>query len=232
MTTIYLIRHGQASFGQQNYDQLSNKGERQAQILGQALKQVINQPTYAIAGSLQRHQQTANIALSECFPNIALKTNAGWNEFNHQQVIAKYDPRFEQAEAIKQELALAANPKAYMAEIFHAAVSRWTSGEYDHDYDEPWPMFKQRIDQALQQLCKDLIEQKTKQALVFTSGGVISTVLGQLLELSLHKTFELNWAINNASITALGLSNGHLKLLSLNEHYFLKAENADLVTWV
>ena len=34
MTTIYLIRHGQASFGQQNYDQLSNKGERQAQLLG------------------------------------------------------------------------------------------------------------------------------------------------------------------------------------------------------
>lgn len=232
MTTIYLIRHGQASFGQQNYDQLSNKGEVQAQILGQALNKIINQAPYVISGAMHRHQQTANIAMAECFPNIAYKTNPGWNEFNHQQVIAKYDPRFEQAEAIKQELALATDPKAYMAEIFHAAVSRWTEGEYDHDYDEPWPMFKQRIDQALQQLCQDLIEQKPKHALVFTSGGVISTILGQLLELSLHKTFELNWAINNASITALGLSNGHLKLLSLNEHYFLKAENADLVTWV
>ena len=232
MTTIYLIRHGQASFGAKSYDQLSPNGELQAKLLGQYFNRILKEEPYVVTGSMQRHQQTAHLAVAECFSETNIITDSAWNEFNHQQVIAKYDPRFEQAEAIKQELALAANPKAYMAEIFHAAVSRWTSGEYDHDYDEPWPMFKQRIDQALQQLCKDLIEQKTKQALVFTSGGVISTVLGQLLELSLHKTFELNWAINNASITTLGLSEHHLKLLSLNEHYFLKAVNADLVTWV
>ena len=35
MTTIYFIRHGQASFGAESYDQLSPNGELQAKILGQ-----------------------------------------------------------------------------------------------------------------------------------------------------------------------------------------------------
>lgn len=37
MTTIYLVRHGQASFGTASYDQLSAKGEQQAQVVGDFL---------------------------------------------------------------------------------------------------------------------------------------------------------------------------------------------------
>ncbi|MCH1491392.1 MAG: histidine phosphatase family protein, partial [Luminiphilus sp.] len=32
MASIYLIRHGQASFGSDNYDQLSPVGQRQADV--------------------------------------------------------------------------------------------------------------------------------------------------------------------------------------------------------
>ena len=34
MATIYLVRHGQASFGKENYDQLSPRGWEQGRILG------------------------------------------------------------------------------------------------------------------------------------------------------------------------------------------------------
>lgn len=232
MTTIYLIRHGQASFGQQNYDLLSEKGELQAQILGQSLKNMIKAPPYVVAGSMHRHQQTAQLALAECFPEVKIETNADWNEFDHQQIIAKYDPRFEQAESIKQALALAHDPKAYLIEIFHAAISRWMSGEHDHDYTESWSMFKLRVDSALQQLCKNLNEQKPRQTLVFSSGGVISHVISQLLELNLDKSIQMNWAITNASYSTLAFSNQKMMLMGLNENYFLKAVDATLETWV
>ena len=68
MTTIYLIRHGQASFGAANYDQLSNKGEQQATLLGQYFAKILKEQPYVYAGTMQRHQQTAQLALAESFP--------------------------------------------------------------------------------------------------------------------------------------------------------------------
>ena len=35
MASLYLIRHGQASFGSANYDQLLPLGQRQADVSGQ-----------------------------------------------------------------------------------------------------------------------------------------------------------------------------------------------------
>ena len=34
MSVLYLVRHGQASFGRENYDRLSKRGVEQARIVG------------------------------------------------------------------------------------------------------------------------------------------------------------------------------------------------------
>lgn len=94
MTTIYFIRHGQASFGAESYDQLSPNGELQAKILGQYFDQILKEAPVVVSGSMQRHQQTACISLAECFPEVDVLTDSAWNEFNHQQVFAHYEPRF------------------------------------------------------------------------------------------------------------------------------------------
>lgn len=87
MTTIYLVRHGQASFGKSNYDELSENGEAQATLLGQYFKQILKEQPYVVAGTMQRHEQTAKLALNECFPDAVIHHNNLWNEFNHQQVL-------------------------------------------------------------------------------------------------------------------------------------------------
>lgn len=87
MTTIYLVRHGQASFGAESYDKLSPNGELQAKVLGQYFDKILKEAPYVIAGSMQRHQQTAHFALAESFPDVAVVTDHNWNEFNHQQVL-------------------------------------------------------------------------------------------------------------------------------------------------
>jgi hypothetical protein len=48
MTTIYLVRHGQASFGAASYDQLSAKGEQQAQVVGDFFKQTLKKRLWCL----------------------------------------------------------------------------------------------------------------------------------------------------------------------------------------
>ena len=232
MTTIYLVRHGQASFGAESYDKLSPNGELQAKILGQYFDNILKEEPYVVAGSMQRHQQTANFALAECFPKAKIVTDSAWNEFNHQQVFAQYDSRFNEPHLLKQEVAKESSPRAYLAKIFEGAIERWTGGEFHHEYDEAWPDFKNRVENALQNLCDGLAKTKPRYAVVFTSGGVISVVAGKLLELSPNKTFALNWAIANTSLTTLRLVGNESQLLSLNEHHFIKAEDPQLLTWI
>lgn len=232
MTTIYLVRHGQASFGAESYDKLSPNGELQAKVLGGYFKEILKEAPYVVAGSMQRHQQTAKLALAESFPESDIVTNAAWNEFNHQQVFAQYEPRFNQPHLLKQDVEKELNPRAYLSKIFEGAIGRWTGGEFHHEYDESWPEFKGRVETALQNLCDELAKTKPRYAVVFTSGGVISVAAGKMLQLSPDKTFALNWAIANASFTTLRLVGNEPQLLSLNEHHFIKAYDSQLLTWI
>ena len=232
MTTIYLIRHGQASFGAESYDQLSPNGELQAKILGQYFDSILKEAPYAVAGSMRRHQQTAGIALEQCFPEASVVTDSAWNEFNHQQVFAQYEPRFNEPHLLKADVDKEDNPRAYLAKIFEGAIERWTGGDYHHEYEESWPHFKRRVETALQNLCNELAKTQPRYAVVFTSGGVISVAAGKILGLSPNKTFALNWAIANSSMTTLRLVGNEPQLLSLNEHHFIKAKNPNLLTWI
>ncbi|WP_109440760.1 histidine phosphatase family protein [Acinetobacter haemolyticus] len=232
MTTIYLVRHGQASFGKSNYDELSENGEAQAQLLGRYFKNLFTEQPYIVSGSMKRHQQTTQISLSQCFPQASYKVDGLWNEFNHQQVFSLYEPRFAKPELLKQDIIGEVDPRAYLAQIFDEAIARWINEEFHHEYDESWPTFKTRVDMALKNLCIELTNNPTQEAVVFTSGGVISVIIGKLLELSVQRTFALSWSIANTSVTTLKLVKGELQLVSMNEHQFIKSQNPDLLTWL
>ena len=192
MSTIYLVRHGQASFGAASYDQLSAKGEQQAQVVGDFFKQTLKQTPLVVAGSMQRHQQTAQLALSQSFHNASIQTESAWN----------------------------------------GAIDRWIGAQYDHEYHETWLGFQSRVEQALQSLCESIDLTKHRQAVVFSSGGVISVAVGKVLGLNAKQIFALNWSIANASITTLRWTDGRLQLLSFNEHHYLKTRDAELLTWI
>jgi len=232
MTTIYLVRHGQASFGAESYDKLSPNGEQQAIVLGHYFNDILKEAPLVIAGSMQRHQQTAHLCLDESFPESEIITDSAWNEFNHQQVFSRYEPRFNEPHLLKADVVKHANPRAYLSKIFEGAIERWTGGDFHHDYDESWPDFKNRVETALANLCGQLAESKPRYAVVFTSGGVISVAVGKILGLSPEKTFALNWAIANASMTTLRLVGNEPQLLSLNEHHFIKTVDSNLLTWI
>lgn len=232
MTTIYLVRHGQASFGAESYDKLSPNGEQQAIVLGHYFNDILKEAPLVIAGSMQRHQQTAHLCLDESFPESEIITDSAWNEFNHQQVFSRYEPRFNEPHLLKADVVKHENPRAYLSKIFEGAIERWTGGDFHHEYDESWPDFKNRVETALANLCDQLATSKPRYAVVFTSGGVISVAVGKVLGLSPEKTFALNWAIANASMTTLRLVGNEPQLLSLNEHHFIKTVDSNLLTWI
>ena len=64
MATIYLIRHGQASFGAADYDKLSELGCRQAQVTGEYLRDNKIHFDAVYSGSLLRQRETAQLAIA------------------------------------------------------------------------------------------------------------------------------------------------------------------------
>lgn len=229
MATIYLIRHGQAQFGMEEYDALSPTGIEQAKLLGINLVQRNIQPTKIFSGAMQRHQQTTSFCLQNMQLSVDMvQTEASWNEFDHRDVIAKYDTRYADLNQLKQDIFLDKNPKQKILEIIKGAVVRWTSGQHD-DYIESWTAFCERIQKGLQQV----VEQSEENDIifVFTSGGSISVVMQQLLDLSIQKTFELQLNIANASITKLKTGTLGLRLLSFSDYAHFEGEHANLLTY-
>ena len=93
MSQIYLVRHGQASLGKANYDQLSPLGEQQAFVLGEYLKQLDVNPELILTGTLKRHLQTSaqiQMGLNLGHNSIEQDALSHWNEFDFETLIQSY----------------------------------------------------------------------------------------------------------------------------------------------
>ena len=62
---LLLVRHGQASWGSEDYDVLSETGWEQSRLLGKALAARGIVPDVAVQGGMRRHRETAEACLGE-----------------------------------------------------------------------------------------------------------------------------------------------------------------------
>jgi broad specificity phosphatase PhoE len=228
---IYLIRHAQASFGADDYDALSPLGLEQARVLGEALATRLHGAgdLQVWCGAMKRHRQTAEGCLAALAREHALEVHAGFNEFDHEQVIAVFEPRYATRGTMQAELRSAADPARAFQAMFLQAMARWTGGAHDADYVESWPAFRARCVAALQQVAAALPREAT--ALVFTSGGTLAALCQELLGLDIEAALRLNWRFANAGITKLATGRDGPRLLTLNEHGHFEGANAPLLTF-
>lgn len=220
-----MIRHGQACFDAADYDALSPLGERQSAILGESLSRRIAPPQIVVCGGMKRHAQTARQCLTAMGLDPSWEVDAGWDEYDHNDVLGVYDARYRQQSGIAAEIAAQDDPAAAFQKLFRAAVARWTDGSHDQNYRESWPAFCNRVEQALQRVQQRL--KRSQTALVFTSGGAISVVCRQLLGLSDERALRINWTLANASVSKLIVGRGGLHLSSFNEHAHLEQAHID-----
>ena len=223
MGQIFLVRHGQASFGKANYDQLSELGYEQARLLGQWYANTHQSFSKVIAGGMARHRQTADTCLAELPKKQLLDaewiTDEDFAEFNHHEVLLRHCPEVADAVAFKALLASHVDPPRALEHLFRAAMQRWMSGWHDGDYGETWPDFRRRCVRALERLDTDSSKQTT---IVFTSGGVISALMQHLLGLQDFQVMELNWTLANCAVTKLLQRPGQFTLSYLNNYAHLE----------
>src|SRR6185436_15678941 len=127
MGQIYLVRHGQASFGAADYDQLSKHGVEQSRVLGAWLAATRQNFGQVITGSLKRHKQTAQACLG-ALPGSpaasAWREDAGFDEYDHVEVLEKHAPQMKDPIAAKDALGVDADPKKAFQKMFEVAMDR------------------------------------------------------------------------------------------------------------
>ncbi len=215
---ILLVRHGQASWGAEDYDELSATGHEQSRVLGRALAGRGVRPTRVVSGSMRRHAQTARAVLEGAAWAHEVVQDPGWDEFDHVQVLDVHGPPpgADPAELGRREL------DAW----FDAATDRWTAGGHDHEYAESFPVFAARVEAAFARLAGALGSGET--AVVLSSGGPVAWVASTLLGGGLDTWSRLNPVTVNASVSKVVVGSRGTTLVSVNEHAHLEP---DLVTY-
>ena len=132
MGTLYLVRHGQASFGAANYDQLSELGERQCRQLGTWLRERGVRFASAVHGSLRRQRASceAIAAGHGALPPAVVRPQ-----------LDEYDSLALLKAAHPEPLPAADTPESYRRyfQLLRAALARWMAGEKPAPAAKPRP---------------------------------------------------------------------------------------------
>jgi len=233
--SIYLIRHGQASFGADDYDVLSPIGVRQAEVLGQHLLDLGVSFDRCVSGDLRRQQHTARAALEQ-YANAGLtpptiEQDSAFNEFDADNVIRHLLPELlpQEPEAL-HILRNGAQNRAEFQRLFALLIQRWVNGDYASTDVPTWPSFVSQVAGGLQRLLQ--LAQSKDNIAVFTSGGTITALLHLITGVTAEKAFELNWQIVNTSLSRLKFRGSDVALASFNSHTHLELLKApELITF-
>lgn len=234
MGEIYFIRHAQASFNNDNYDQLSLLGIRQAQILGEYFRRREVKFDAVYAGTMKRQVDTAKEILSRMTTDpfsLELRRESAFNEYDFAAILKSQIPlMIDEEPALAETLSRMYTDRQAFQELFERAVTRWISGRYDAGGIETWLNYGARIRRGIQQLVKANGPQK--RAAVFTSGGCVAVAMQAALDISDAKTMELSWQVRNTSVSVFKYSSRGLGLSSFNSVAHLEAQDsAGLLTY-
>ncbi|CAH0992452.1 hypothetical protein SIN8267_02574 [Sinobacterium norvegicum] len=207
MAAITLLRHGQASFGADNYDQLSELGHQQAYWLGQHLRRLDESYDRVLAGTMVRHDQTAQGVLSGLGEAIPVHYHAGLNEYDFQGLLTPL-----KAQHPEQWLETGHAKRDYYHNM-KLALAYWMDGTITSDGTDSWPEFCARIQAAFAAACQD----DAKRTLIVSSGGPVAVILQSVLQLGETKTRDLILQIKNSSTSKLLYNRVDLTLDSFND---------------
>lgn len=228
MGAIYLIRHGQASAGKSDYDQLSPQGIEQAAVLGAALRVRVGTPDAVVCGAMKRHRETAEHSLVAMGLAPEWDTDICWNEYDHQELIVRHKPAYANRAIMIADLARTLKPREAFQSMFEDALGRWTGGDYDHEYQETWGGFRKRVDEGLDRLIDTA---RSRTTLVYTSGGAISATVMRLWGLPDSAWPRLNRVIANATVTKVVVGRRGPVLSTFNEHSHFEGAHQALLTY-
>ncbi len=141
-------------------------------------------------------------------------------EFDHENVLEVFRPEFADKALMMKTLMAAPSPRRAFQEMFTAAVARWHDPRYAADYRECWADFRERVLAGF-----SILRQQPGETLVFTSGGVISVILQQVLRLDDPACFALNAQTLNSSVSRVLHKGEEFSLAQFNHTAHLEIHN-------
>jgi broad specificity phosphatase PhoE len=234
MGLLLLVRHGQASFGADDYDVLSELGDTQGRRLGEYLRVLGLEPGVVLHGGMRRQRDTAQAMVEAGGFDVPLEVDPRWAEFDHLAVISAYAAVGESDLSVADRARLDQGDldRREFQQVFEKATGRWVSESYDEEYAESFRDFSGRVRDALGHAAR---QAGTGQlAVVVTSGGAIAAACAMLTEVGeeprrLSTMWQrLNAVMVNASVTRVVVGSSGARLLTFNEHAWL---GSDLVTY-
>ncbi len=205
MGTLYLVRHGQASFGAADYDQLSELGRKQSERLGQYWRERGISFDAVLTGTLRRHAQTwEGIAQGAGYVN-EVQALAGLNEYDSEAVIAAIHP---------QALQRPDTPELYRHHfrLLRDGLRQWMNGVVSPRGMPSYDDFLAGVTGALDQVRRNY----EGKVLIVSSGGPIATAVGHVLGTTPETTIELNLRIRNSAVSEFNYNPKRHSLLSFN----------------
>lgn len=191
MGSLYLVRHGQASFGAADYDQLSATGHEQCRLLGAYWRERGQRFDAVFTGTLRRHAQSL-AGIVEGFgaelPAVALP---GLDEYDSEAVVRAVHPeplgKPTDPERVKQHFRL-----------LRTGLLAWMRGETAPAGMPAHADFQAGVVDALARV---LALGVGRQVLIVSSGGPISTAVGHVLACPPESVVELNLRLRNSAVT-------------------------------
>jgi broad specificity phosphatase PhoE len=234
MATIYLFRHGQASFGSDDYDKLSPLGERQATLLGHYLRDSGVVLDAAYSGDLLRQRETARLALAGQPAGVPHQVDPRFNEIDNDEQLRYLLPEVVKADPALRELVDRglSSSKDYQ-KVIDAVFNYWVSPQCKETRIQSWADYSGQVSAALQELMATQGSGKTLG--IFTSGGTIATMVAQVLGLSGEQTYQFYEPIFNCSVTQIFYNGRKTSLSYFNDRSWLQLQGAkaaeNLVTY-
>jgi broad specificity phosphatase PhoE len=216
MSTLYLVRHGQASFGKEDYDQLSELGYQQAKIVGEYLTK-ITQPAIFVSGSLKRQKQTLE-EIKKGFSDKIIQTAKSleldaFNEFDHRNILEVVYPKLRETHA--DMLASVTTCETALKDfliLYKAAIHRWVKNE--GDFNENFSAFTSRIEAGLQSLMSLAKADQSSDIILVSSAGPISSCMQFGTDMSAENAFSLCDVMVNTAISSLKLNEDSAPVMS------------------
>lgn len=220
MASIYVIRHGQASFGEDNYDKLSDMGCRQAEVLGEYLRDCGIQFDATYSGDLQRQRKTAELASASQTRPSTHTIDARFNEIQNEEQFKDLVPRVLEIDPGLQALIdLGLGSSKNYQKILKVIFNYWVSPACPDSDIQSWADYSGNVHTALHDVIAAQGSGKTLG--LFTSGGTIATIVAHILGLSSEHVYNFYEPVINCSVTQLFYSGDRLSLSYFNDHSFL-----------
>ena len=227
MGTLFLVRHAQASFLEENYDKLSTLGESQARLLGEYWVRRSVVFDRACVGPCVRQKDTLEL-VSDGYGKAGLKfpeplVLPEFDEYQGEAVLKRSlpgllenDQRIRELYAAFESSTGTIERRATFQKLFEVVIGKWVRGEISPQGVETWLEFCSRVNAGLSRFLS--AGGRGERVAIFTSGGPIAIAMQRALDLSPEKALQASWMSQNSSWSEFLYSADLFSLSAFNVH--------------